>query len=121
LLHRGMPHRETTHMHFIDDGVLPWPLWRPLAAPGKGWIDHPAFGHIARAVPAIEREIGILAHHVAEQRGMPDQTACQSLGIGIDQQLVMIEAMTGSRIIRSVDAIAIQLSGAYIRQIAVPD
>ena len=47
--------------------------------------------------------------------------ADQRLGIGIEQKLVGIEAVTGGRLIRAVDAVAIHGPRPRIGQIAVPD
>ncbi|MNH45173.1 hypothetical protein D3C79_1075500 [compost metagenome] len=52
---------------------------------------------------------------------VPAQIAHQIPGIGVNQQLVMIKAMTIFRIVRPVDPIAIQSAGFQIRYIAVPD
>jgi len=42
------------------------------------------------------------------------------LGVGIEQQLVGIEAMAGRRLVGTVDAEAVDRAGAGIGQVAVP-
>ena len=44
-----------------------------------------------------------------------------ALAYGIEEQLVGIEAMAPRRIVRAVHAVAINLAGAYLRQVDVPD
>src|SRR5688572_14899376 len=51
----------------------------------------------------------------------PYQPARRSPGIGIDQQLVGIEAVAALGLIRPVNAIAIELARRHVIQIAVPD
>ena len=61
------------------------------------------------------------ADAVAEHRVVPPQPALQRLGVGIDQQLVGIEAVPVGRIERPVDAVAVKQVRPRVRQIAVPD
>ena len=49
------------------------------------------------------------------------ELADQLLGIGVEQQLVMIEAMPRLRVVGPVDAVAVELAGPRVRQVAVPD
>src|SRR4029077_20688624 len=43
------------------------------------------------------------------------------LRIGIDQELVRIEAQSALRVIRAVNAVAVELAGSNIAEVAVPD
>ncbi len=54
-------------------------------------------------------------------RVAPDQPAGEPLGIGIQQQLVRIEAVALFGRIGPVDAIAVELSGRDVVEIAMPD
>ena len=58
---------------------------------------------------------------VAKQLGSPIQIAHQLLCVGVEHELVGIEAVTGVRLIRTVDAVAVDRSGPRRREIAVPD
>ena len=51
----------------------------------------------------------------------PHQPSGEPLGIGIEQQLVGVEAVAVLRRIGPVDAIAIELAGRDVVEIAVPD
>jgi hypothetical protein len=109
-------------VHLVDDGLVPGPLPRPRAAPGEGGVDDLAFWHEGGAVALVERQVLLrIADHVAEQRVVPLQGAMQPLGVGIDQQLVRVEAVAGLRLIGAVDAIAVEPARAQVGQIAVPD
>ena len=93
-----------------------------LAAPGEGRIDHAAFRHEGGAVALVEGEVVVgLADRVAEQRGVPVELADELLRIGIEQQLVRVEAVPVRRLVGAVHAIAIDRARPRVRQVAVPD
>ena len=48
------------------------------------------------------------------------QLADQLLGVGIEQQLMMIEPVAFPRVVRSIDAIAVELARSDVGQVAVP-
>ena len=78
--HRGMQFGEAAHMRFVEDGAVPRHLGPALASPGEGRVDYPAFRHEARAVAAVEAEIGVpRADRVAEQRIVPSQRSTYAL------------------------------------------
>ena len=80
------------------------------------------FGHAAGAVVGIGLEVlARAADLVGEQRVAPPDRARDRLRVRVDQQLGGVEAIAVLRIVRSVDAIAVELSGAHVGQIAVPD
>ena len=118
----GMAHRIAARVHLVDHGLVPGPRLRALAAPGEGRVDDHALRHVAGAVAPVEREVAVgMADPVAEQRVMPLERPRQGLGVGIDQQLVRVEAVAVPRIVRSVDAIAVELPRPHVGQVAVPD
>jgi hypothetical protein len=51
----------------------------------------------------------------------PDQPPDKLLGIGVEQQLVVVEAKAGLRLVTTVDAVAIGLTRHHVVEIAVPD
>lgn len=119
--HLWMKHGETAHVHFIYGGLVRLRFLLAVA-PGERRIDDAAFGHEGGAVPGVERQIPFpVAHHIAEQGIVPNQVTVQCLGIGIEQQLVVVEAMPFLGLIRAVNAIAVESSRTNIGQIAVPD
>src|SRR5438105_3016735 len=62
-----------------------------------------------------------MADAIGEMGIGPGKVPCQPLAVGIDQELVRIEAMSGLRLVGTVNAIAIELSGSRLRQVAMPD
>jgi hypothetical protein len=54
-------------------------------------------------------------------RIVPAQVPVEGLGVGVDEQLVVVEPVPAFRIVGAVDPIAIELAGAHIREVAVPD
>ena len=68
-------------------------------------------------------KVGVVAgfHRVAEDRGVPVEVAEMAAGIGIEQQLVRIEAVAGIGLVRPMHAVAIDRAGMNVGQIAMPD
>jgi len=62
-----------------------------------------------------------MADAIPEIRIVPPQVTYDLLGVGIQQELVMIEAVPIGWVIRSVDTVAVKKSRPGLRQIAVPD
>ena len=85
-------------------------------------VDDDALRHSARVIPSIERQIGPRAAGAIAEMGIaPDDAPGQLLGIGIDEQLVRVEAEAALGFIAAVNPIAIELTGRDVVQIAVPD
>ncbi len=109
-------------MGLVDDGIAPRHARRAVVAPGEGAVDHAAFRHAARVVAAVERQVFAgRADPVAEMGVGPAERSEQRLGVGVDQQLVGVEAVAGGRLVGAVDPVAVERAGARFRQIAVPD
>ena len=95
---------------------------RLAAAPVEGLVDHDGLDHAARIVAAVERQVlARAADAKAEMRIAPHQPPGQPPRIGIEQQLVGIEAVAVLGRIRAVHAIAVELAGRDVVEIAVPD
>src|SRR5689334_18111641 len=103
-----MAHGEATHVHLVDDAFMPGRPWRPIFAPSEGSVHHSALRHAERTVAAVEGEVlAGMPHAITEMRVTPVEGAINLLGVGIQQQLVMIESLTPTGLVRSVHAIAI--------------
>src|SRR5919106_5856884 len=59
--------------------------------------------------------------HVPEHLVGPSQRARYRLRVWIQNNLVRVEAMAGGRVVRSVDAVTVELIWTCIRQKGVPD
>ena len=93
-----------------------------VVAPGVGLVDHHRLEHRARVVAAVEREVlAPVADAIGEMRVGPGEMPAEPLAVGIDQQLVRIEAEAGFGLVRAMHPIAIELARLRVRQIAVPD
>jgi hypothetical protein len=51
----------------------------------------------------------------------PDEAPRQFFGVGVDEELVRVEAEPALRLVPAVNPITIELPGCHIVQIAVPD
>src|SRR5205823_4508558 len=93
-----------------------------VVAPGERRIDDRSQRRQSGTVARVHGEVGgWVADAIAEYLVAPAQIATDHFGIGIEQHLVRIEAMALSRLVRTVDAVAVQLLRSSVRQIAVPD
>ncbi|MCY1418087.1 hypothetical protein D9M71_336340 [compost metagenome] len=120
--HRRVAHADAAQVGLVDQGAVPGGAHALLRAPGEGRVDDLALGHEGGAVAFVEAEVGVLrADHVAEQRFRPAQPAHQLLGVGIDQQLVGVEAVSGVGLVGAVHPVAVDLSRMGVGQVAVPD
>ncbi len=103
--HGRVLHGEAAHVQLVDHHVLPWHLGPAVVAPGEGGLEHPALGHEGGAVAAVEGQVlALAADRIAVQRVTPPQLADQVLRIGVEQQLVRIEAMALLGLVGAVDA-----------------
>ena len=109
-------------MDFVDDGVGPRHGGRAIVGPVEAVVGHHRLQHARRAVAPIEGEVGARrVHAIAEQRVGQAQLAGEAPRVGIEQQLVMVEAMAVLRLVGTIRAITVDQAGARIGQIAVPD
>jgi hypothetical protein len=96
---------EALDVHLVHDRPFPGHDRARRPPPGKGGIDHPALLHQARTVALVERFILVgMTQGVTEQLRPPFERTNQLLGIGVEQQLVGIEAMPGIRLVGAVNA-----------------
>ena len=111
-------------MRLVDDGVFPGNVGRSISRRPqlKASSTTTAFG-MPRALSrrSNDRSSRGAAGAVGEMRVAPDQPAGEPLGIGIEQQLVGVEAVAALGLIGPVDAIAVELPGRDVVEIAVPD
>ena len=122
LRHSRMELGQALHMGLVDDGVGQRAARRAVVAPVMGRVLDDAFRHHRRAVAPVGGEVAaVRAHAIAEQRIVPADAAEELARIGIDQELVRIEAVAVARVVGSVHAIAVELARAKALDIDVPD
>src|SRR3979490_607237 len=114
--------RQALDVGFIDDGVFPGDVRsRLVAAPVEGFGDDDGLRHAPRIVTPIKREV--LARTpgaIGEMRIAPYQPTGKPPGVGVEQQLVGIEAVAVLGLIGTVNAIALARSGRKAVQITMP-
>ena len=113
---------ESLDVGLVDDALVPFAAGAPVAAPGKGGVHHLTFGQPSGVVAPVEAEVGVArADAVAEMRVCPFQIAHEISGIGVDKELVRVETVAPRRIVGAMNAIAVELPRANVRQIAMPN
>src|SRR5207244_10282984 len=90
--------------------------------PGECLVDDHAFGYRAGVVLIVDGEILFgVTDPVSIKRIGPIDRSRNRLRIGIEQELGRVESVPLLRLIRPMDAVAITLSGTYLRQVYMPD
>src|SRR3984893_7341827 len=99
--------RQSLDVRFVDDGVFPGDVRSCLAAgPVEGFVDDDGLRHAARIVAPIEREVLARAPGaIGEMRIAPYQPSGKPPGVGVEQQLVGIEAVAVLGFIGPVNAV----------------
>ena len=120
--HCGVRHGEATHMRFIEDRLVPGHAHRAGLGPLKAGIDHHALRHEGCAVALVETQVAIgVADRVAEHLGPPFEFAHVRLGVGVEQQLVVIETVSLQRRVRAMHPQAVACAELQSGHEAVPD
>jgi hypothetical protein len=116
-----VPLRKPLDVGLVDYGVVPGNARRPVVSPGEGRLHHLALGHARGVVPLVEGQILLFgAEPVAEVRVTPVQVTDRGLGVGVEQQLVRVEAVALFGVVGSVDPVAVELAEPPVGQVAVP-
>ena len=114
--------REAFDVHFVDERLMRRRFRRAVVAPGERFVDDAASGASAALSSLLnDRSCLLVAEDVARQRVGPIRHAGDRLGVRIEQHLVGVEAMAFVRLVRSVDAVAVELPGPDVGQVDVPD
>ena len=114
--------RQALDVRLIDDGVFPRDLRADLAAtPVEGLVDHDGLGYAAGIVAPVERQVLARATGAIGKMGVaPYHPPGKPPRIGIEQQLVGIESVAVLGLVGAMNAIAIELPGRNVVQIAMP-
>ncbi len=119
--HAGVQRRHALDVGLVDERPVPRGPGRHVAGPGEGRVDHDAFRQLARAVSGVLRQVLLgVPDRVAEDLIGRADRARDRHGVGVQEQLVGVEPMAGLRVVGAVDAIAVELARADVRQVAVP-
>ena len=112
---------EPLDVELVDDRVVERGVGAAVVAPGKGAVDDDPLGHAPGVVLLVPHQIIPTPQRIAEDRGVPIDAAGQRPRVRVDEELGPVEAMSGLRLPRAIDPIAIALTGTDAREIAVPD
>src|SRR5215831_5319865 len=117
-----MAYSEAPNVHLVGDRHFPGDRGTALASPSEGGVDHPAFRNKGGAVPLVKAEVLVgMVEGVGEQLRAPFEAANELLGVGIDQQLVRVEAVSGFGFVWSIGAVTIADARPCRGQVAVPN
>jgi hypothetical protein len=98
-------------MQLVDKGFVPWCTWWAIISPGKSWINDYSQGGICRIVTLVARQIGLgVAHAVAKEFISPAHVTTDRPSVGVEHNLIRIEAVSLFGSVRAIDAIAIELT-----------
>ena len=118
----GVEPREALDVELVDDGLVPRRARRGVVAPGEGGVDDGGERGEVRVVAVVEGEVlGRVADPVAEHLVAPLDRAGDGLGVGIEDDLVGVEAVPGGGLVGPVHAVAVELAGLHVGQVGVPD
>src|SRR4029453_105700 len=120
LRHAGVKLRQAAHVALVDHRATPRGEWRAVVAPAECGLDHDALRHdagaVGRAGDVAGRVVRILPGELGARRDRPAERP----GIGIDQQLRGIEAVTVTGRPGPVHAVAVELPGPHVGETRVP-
>ena len=103
---------ESLDMEFVDNGLVPWRARRAVISPGKSRINDHRQGGIRRIVTLVAGQIGLgVAYAVAKEFVSPAHITANRPGIGVEHDLVWIEAVSLLGGVRTMHAIAVELTG----------
>ena len=113
----GVAHGQALGVGFVDDSVGPGRV-RPLPL-RRGHVFHDdAARHVRRAVGVVEG--GVVLAEMAVEGGVLGNRARQPPGIGVDEELVGVEAVALLGRPRAVHAVAVELARPHARDVHVP-
>src|SRR5687768_16801113 len=116
-----MPGGEPLDVELVDHRIMERGVGTAVIPPGKGAVDDDPLGNAPGVGIVVPDQIITAFQGIAEDGGIPIDTAGQRPRVRVDEELGWVEAMSGLRLPRAVDSIAVALAGTDAREIAVPD
>ncbi|OPZ56968.1 MAG: hypothetical protein BWY88_01284 [Synergistetes bacterium ADurb.Bin520] len=124
MLHPRMgTHGEAPHMGFVDDALPQRVIQRPVPLPVEIIVDDDALGHPGGVELGVEgkvplRGVGVPAQGPVEP---PAEIPRQRLGVGVQEDLVPVEAVAPFRVVGPVNPVLVEGAGSDPREKRVPD
>ncbi|OIQ64858.1 hypothetical protein GALL_535890 [mine drainage metagenome] len=121
-INAGMGGGQAFDMRLVDHRAVERVVGVAVCAPVIGGIHHHRFRHGEGAVAGVERQIGARAAKAVAHHGVrPFQPPVKLLGIGVDQQLVGVEAVARLWLVGAMRAKAVAGAGGQALHIHMPD
>ena len=123
LAHLGKGHREALDVGLVDDAVGERRVRRPVVLPVEARVDDHGLRDRRRVVGVVGLEVVVVTatRDIGMHVGLVEQDRpVDRLRVRVEQQLGRIEAVAGARVIGSVDAVPVVLSGVHAGDVAVP-
>ena len=117
--HARVLHRETTHVRFVDDGLVHRPARRPVVAPVEVGVADRGERHVGGAVAEVGA-VGIVELVPEAGRG-PVDLSLDRLGVRVDEELRRVAPQPGARVPRAVHPPSVVLTGSDLGEVHVPD
>ncbi|CAM4196786.1 hypothetical protein ROMU108268_19215 [Roseomonas mucosa] len=118
----AVAHGEAAQVRLVDHRVRPGRGGGAVVAPGEALVHHQGLGHGHGTVAAVEGKVlAAVADAVAEERVGPGDLPDQLAGIGVEQQLVRVEAVAAPGLVGAMGAQPVDEAGLRAGEIAVPD
>ncbi len=120
--HTGHSLGEALDVQLVNERLVPGRARWSVVAPGEGGVHHGAERGEGGVVAVVGGQVVFgVAYLVAEERIVPAQVAADGLGVGVEEDFARVEAVAVGRVVRPVDAVAVELIGLHVRQVGVPD
>jgi hypothetical protein len=106
-------------VELVEHGLGPGPVEPHVALPVERVVDHDGAWDRGRGV-AVVGQLLVIRRIAEDARPVEADRAVDRLRVGVDQELGGVEAVAPRRLVGALDAVAVALSGADVRQVAVP-
>ena len=122
VFHAGVAAGQAAQMRLKDHRLGPRHPRGRVGAPAEGRVDHHRLRHGKGRVAGVEGEVPLRAADlVAHHRIRPFQPPLQRAGIGVQEQLVRVEAMAALGLIGAMGAVAVDAARGQPADMDVPD
>ena len=114
--------RVSAHVHLVDDPLVAREVRMAVVAPAERRVDHLAAGHGGGVVAPVEGQVlALLPDGVAVVGVAPAHVAHDAARVGVEEELVRVEAVPLLGLVGAVHAVAVELPRPRLRKVAVPD
>ena len=111
---------KAAHVRLVDESLIEGETQVAVLAPREGGVDDAGARHERRAVALVIAGVVARLHGVPKHGRVPFEATLDRLGVGVEHQLVGVEAMAGARLVGPVHAVGIDRAGPRVGEVAVP-